>query len=244
MPQSAPKRRNRRDVDGYPSGPDAPQVATAAALERATTARTVVLVEGISDQIALETMAARRGRDLAAEAVVVIPVGGAHAITRAVERFGPNGQQLQIRGLCDIGEVDVVRGALIAGGVNQRDVDGKAGGPLARYGFGVCNRDLEDELIRAAGGDLIEATLQAEGDLGSFATLCKQPAWRDSAFHAQFHRWLRAGARRSQRYAHLLCRALPVGAHPVPLLVALGSTDPGDNHQHQTQDGSRRADMP
>ena len=40
------------------------------------------LVEGISDQRALEALAARRGRDLEAEGVSVVPIGGAHAIGR------------------------------------------------------------------------------------------------------------------------------------------------------------------
>ena len=45
-------------------------------------ARAIVLVEGISDQIALETLAVRRGRDLAAERVVIVPTGGAHGVRR------------------------------------------------------------------------------------------------------------------------------------------------------------------
>ena len=38
--------------------------------------RTVVLVEGESDQRAVEALAERRGRDLAAEGVSVVPIGG------------------------------------------------------------------------------------------------------------------------------------------------------------------------
>ena len=38
--------------------------------------RAVVLVEGISDKVALEALAARRGRDLVAENVAVVPIGG------------------------------------------------------------------------------------------------------------------------------------------------------------------------
>ena len=56
---------------GYVSGPAAATEATAMALVRADPARTVVLVEGVSDQIAVETLARRHGRDLAAEAAVV-----------------------------------------------------------------------------------------------------------------------------------------------------------------------------
>jgi Overcoming lysogenization defect protein-like, TOPRIM domain len=36
----------------------------------------VVLVEGISDQVALETLATRRGRDLGSEGVGIVAMGG------------------------------------------------------------------------------------------------------------------------------------------------------------------------
>ena len=48
-----------------------------------------MLVEGISDQRALEALAERRGRDLAAERVAIVPIGGAQAIGNALGRFGP-----------------------------------------------------------------------------------------------------------------------------------------------------------
>src|SRR5258708_21338062 len=66
-------------------------------------ARAVVLVEGISDQIAVETLAARRGRDLGAECVVVLPIGGAHVITRYLTQFGPAGAGLRLAGMCGPG---------------------------------------------------------------------------------------------------------------------------------------------
>ena len=39
-------------------------------------ARAVVLVEGVSDQRALEALAERRGRNLEAERVAIVPIGG------------------------------------------------------------------------------------------------------------------------------------------------------------------------
>ena len=78
-------------LEGSIHGPDAPIKATVAALARAESARTVVLVEGISDQVALETLAGRQGRDLRSEGVVIVPIGGAHAVTRFLEQFGPYG---------------------------------------------------------------------------------------------------------------------------------------------------------
>ena len=51
----------RRALDGYVSGPAASIRATARALAKVDNAVAVVLVEGISDQIALETAAVGRG---------------------------------------------------------------------------------------------------------------------------------------------------------------------------------------
>lgn len=64
-------------------------------------ARTVVLVEGTSDQLALEALAERRGRDRAAEGVAVVPMGGATNIRRFLDRFGPHGLDVRLAGLCD-----------------------------------------------------------------------------------------------------------------------------------------------
>jgi hypothetical protein len=48
--------------------------------------RAVVLVEGTSDQHAVETLARRRGRDLVAEGVEVVPMGGFGNLPRAIEQ--------------------------------------------------------------------------------------------------------------------------------------------------------------
>ena len=50
-------------------------------------ARAVVLVEGVSDQRALEALAERRGRDLGAEQVAIVPIGGAQAIGRVLREL-------------------------------------------------------------------------------------------------------------------------------------------------------------
>src|ERR1700733_232644 len=91
---------------GYVSGPAAATGATAAALPRAAAARAVVLVEGISDQIAVETLAWRQRRDLAAEGIVVLPVGGAHGVTRYLRLFGPEGAGARLAGRWDAAQED------------------------------------------------------------------------------------------------------------------------------------------
>ena len=66
--------------------------------------RVVVLVEGESDRNALLALAERRGLDLAAAGVAIEPVGGAQAMGRAIERFGPGGAGLGVAALYDAGE--------------------------------------------------------------------------------------------------------------------------------------------
>ena len=67
-------------------------------------ASTVVLVEGVSDQRAVEALARLRGRDLATERVAVVAMGGAQAIGRHLNELGPSGLDLRLAGLCDAGE--------------------------------------------------------------------------------------------------------------------------------------------
>ena len=62
-----------------------------AAEQRVPRLRAAVLVEGVSDRIALETLAVRRGRDLAAEGVSVVAIGGAQAIGRVLEELSRRG---------------------------------------------------------------------------------------------------------------------------------------------------------
>ena len=64
----------------------------------------VVLVEGMSDQAALETLAARIGRDLRDEGVFIVPMGGATNIGHFLGLFGPRGFGVRLAGLCDQGE--------------------------------------------------------------------------------------------------------------------------------------------
>lgn len=201
---------------GYVTGPAAATEATVRALAQAETARAVVLVEGISDQIAVETLARRHRRDLAAEGIVVLPVGGAHGVARYLRRFGPiTGARLA--GLCDAGEMHVVQRGLAAAGLGAP----RSRADLERLGFFVCSEDLEDELIRAAGPAHVTEVFAAHGDLGSFRTLQRQPAWREADETAQLRRFLSAGSQRKLRYARLLTEAISLDRMPQPLAALL-----------------------
>ena len=211
VPDREQKRAMRRARPAaVPSG--GPQ-ATRRALAELDDARAIVLVEGLSDQIAVETLAARRGRNLEHEGVVVVPIGGAQAIGRFLARFGPKGLDTRLAGLCDSGEEEVFRRSLEQAGFgsNLTRVD------MERLGFHVCVVDLEDELIRALGPAAIEAVLESQGDLGSFRTFQKQLAWRGRTVEAQLRRYLGSADRRKLRYARPLVDALDLDRVPRPL---------------------------
>jgi len=175
--------------------------------------RTVVLVEGASDQVALQTLAARRGRDLAAEGISIVPMGGARSIGRFLERFGPGGLDLRLAGLCDAREEADFRRGLEQAGLGA-DL-GRA--EMAALGFHVCVADLEDELIRALGTAAVERVVDQEGELGSFRTFQRQPAQRGRSLQDQLRRFLGTRSGRKRRYARLLVDALDLTSVPGPL---------------------------
>jgi len=201
-------------VESLAGGGDARLVAAAAhALAPSVDPRTVVLVEGISDQVALEALAERGGRDLAAEGIAVVPMGGARNIRRFLELFGPRGLDVRLAGLCDAREeADFRRGLEWAGlGANLRRADMEA------LGFYVCVADLEDELIRCLGAARVEQVVEAQGELGSFRTFQQQPAWQGRSSQAQLRRFIGTHSGRKVRYARLLVDTLELTSVPRPL---------------------------
>jgi len=160
----------------------------------------VVLVEGITDRIALEAVAAKFGLDLAAARIEIVPIGGAQAIRRAAARL----EGERVVGLCDAGEERWFRRVL-----------GDA--------TFVCVEDLEDELIRALGSAEVEQVIDAQHELESFRNFQKQLAWRGRPVDAQLHRWLRAAHRRNKRYPPLLLEALEPERIPPPLAGVLAA---------------------
>jgi hypothetical protein len=173
----------------------------------------VVLVEGISDQVALEALAERRGRDLGAEGVSVVPIGGAQAIGKFLELYGPQGHDVKVAGLYDDAEEGEFRRGLDRAGLGS-DL---TRADMERLGFYVCVADLEDELIRALGAARVEQVVEAHGDLGPFRTLQKQPAWKGRPTEEQLRRFMGSGGRRKIRYARFLVEALDLSQVPRPL---------------------------
>ena len=64
---------------------------------------TIVLVEGVTDELALTLAARRSGRDLKAEGVTVVPINGAHAISRFLRQLAAEEPGAKLAGLYDEG---------------------------------------------------------------------------------------------------------------------------------------------
>jgi len=173
----------------------------------------VVLVEGVSDQLALEALAERRGRNLAADGISIVPIGGATNIGSFLDRFGPRGFDVRLAGLCDAAEEgDFQRGLERAGlgsNLTRREME--------RLGFYVCVADLEDELIRSLGAAAVERVIEAQGELESFRTFQRQPAWRGRTTEDQLRRFLGTHSGRKIQSAALLVAALDLTRVPRPL---------------------------
>jgi hypothetical protein len=176
-------------------------------------ARAVVLVEGLSDRRALEALASRRGRDLGAEGVSVVSIGGATNIRSALDVFGPRGYGARLAGLCDAAEEGDFRRGLEQAGLG----DDLTREDMERLGFYVCVADLEEELIRCLGAAAVERVIDEQGDLGSFRTFQKQPEWRARTAEEQLRRFMGTGSGRKIRTAALLVGALDLTRVPRPL---------------------------
>jgi hypothetical protein len=187
--------------------------AAAHARDAAADSCSVVLVEGMSDQAALRTLAARRGRELDAEGVFVVPMGGATNIGHFLDLFGPRGLGVRLAGLCDEGEERDFRRSLERAGLGC----GLGRADTERIGFFVCVADLEDELLRSLGVDRTEQLIEAQGELGPYRTFTRQPAHRNRTREQQLRRFLGTRSGRKIHYGHVLAAALDLTRVPRPL---------------------------
>ncbi|MFI2758075.1 TOPRIM nucleotidyl transferase/hydrolase domain-containing protein [Streptomyces echinatus] len=191
----------REAVGAWAAGGDGGAARTLAAR---LPVRVAVLLEGPSDAAAVDALAARRGRDLAAEGVCVLPMGGAMSVGRFAGLLGPVGLGLRLTGLCDEAERRYyARGWERAG--------------AAQEGFFVCAADLEDELIRALGVARVEELVRAEGDLRALRTFLRQPAQQGRTSEQQLRRFLGTKKGRKIHYGRVLVDALDADRVPDPL---------------------------
>ena len=181
--------------------------------------RQVVFVEGPSDKAAVEALGRRLGRDLAAEGIDVVAIGGAHAIGRCMRDLPSDARAA---GLYDVGEMAPFARALEQAGLRPASTRED----LEALGFYVCEPDLEGELIRALGAEGVEAVLEQSGKLAAFRTFQKQPQWRGRPVEDQLRRFFGSSAGKA-RHAPLMVDALDLNRIPSPLISLLERTAAG-----------------
>ncbi|GAA5195427.1 ATP-dependent endonuclease [Microbacterium jejuense] len=156
---------------------------------------TVVLVEGESDRVALETLAGRMGIGMP----VIRVVGGSKGARGAAAELA--GEVLV--GLVDAGErMDF-----------ERVLDTVF----------VCDPDLEGEFVRALGVDGVEAVIAEQGELESFRSLQQQVFQRGRPPETQLARFFGGRSGNKARYARLLAEAVPLDRVPPPLAALLAA---------------------
>lgn len=187
----------------------------------------MVLVEGNSDRVALHTLAERSGRDLVAEGIEVVAMGGITNTRAFASRYGPHGLDVPLAGLYDAAEEAKVRHGLAAGGLDAAlEPDG-----LSDLGFYKCSADLEDELIRALGVEAVEAVIEEAGESRSLRLLAGMPVQRDWTREAVLRRFFGSQSGRKARYAALLVEALEPGREPEPLAALLSRLASSDDRR-------------
>lgn len=167
--------------------------------------RIAVLLEGPSDAAAVNALAESRGRDLAAEGICVLPMGGAMSVARFAGLLGPSGLGIRLTGLCDERER----------GFYERGWERAGAG--AGQKFFVCVADLEEELIRTLGVTRVEALVEAEGDLRALQIFLRQPAQQGRSPQQQLRRFLGTKKGRKIHYGRALVGVMDPYRVPAPL---------------------------
>lgn len=142
----------------------------------------IVLVEGASD--AAPVRAGAVGRGISLSRIDIRPMGGVTNARKALAAAYETTPEAQVIGLCDAGESGVVERALRERGQPVRDA-----GDLPAYGWFVCVRDLEEELIRALGPARTLAVIDDLGLTTKLRTLLGQPQWAGRPLEEALHRF-------------------------------------------------------
>jgi hypothetical protein len=176
--------------------------------------QSVVLVEGTSDAGAVLALARRQGRDLDAEGVAIVAMGGYGNAGRFLERYGPVGLGARLAGLYDGPEERHFSRALAEAGFGPI----RSRADLEALGFYACEVNLEDELTRALGPAAMEELFEAQGELRAFRTYQKQPAHREEPIEVQLRGFL---WNRKHTYGALIVETLALDRIPRPLAAVL-----------------------
>lgn len=176
-------------------------------------ARTVVLVEGDSDAAVVRVLCADRRLIESATTYQVRAMGGVTNVGHHLRSLQADASgRVRVLGLYDAPEERFVVRALRREGYDVTD-----GADLAGLGFVVCDRDLEDELIRALGPVRVESVLAELGELERFRAFQRQPQWRGRALTEQLHRFADTASGRKLLLARRLAEELTSDTTPEAL---------------------------
>lgn len=191
----------------------------------ASPTRVVVLLEGQSDIAAVRTLAAARGLPEADTALELVDMGGATNVRRHLDRVLHHSDPARVLGMCDAHEAGFFQRALLAHGLALADATA-----MGAVGFHVCDRDLEDELMRALGAERVLAVLDGLRLGDRFALLQQQPAWRGKPLQAQLRRFAGVASGRKALLAAALAAALRPEQVPRPLATLLDQIELAVRH--------------
>jgi len=167
----------------------------------------VVLVEGASDAAVVQVLCRARGLD--PEGVDVRDMGG---VTNVGHHLRALDDGTRVLGLYDAPEERFVVRALRGEGYDVRD-----GSDLAGLGFVLCDRDLEEELIRALGPQRVQDVLADLGELDRFRAFQRQPQWRGRPVCDQLRRFAGTTSGRKLLLARRLAEELDHTTTPAAL---------------------------
>jgi len=177
-------------------------------------ARSVILVEGPSDKLALQAAAEKLSKDLDSRGASIIELDGANTLATFLKLVGKTGFDLPIYALCDADKESLWRSTLQSAGYGTLETRAD----LEAFGFLVADRDLEDELIRALGVARVKAAITNEGDDSAWATFQKQGTQRGLPELEQLRNFIQVRTARKVQYAPVLVDLLQL--HEVPNCLA------------------------
>lgn len=180
----------------------------------ASDARTIVLLEGVSDVAAVRALMATCEVD--ASPIELVSLDGATNLPRALKEVRLLRGDVDVLGLVDEAEAHVAVRALTEDHLPVQDAS-----DLPVYGFFVCSRDLEDELIRALGAQRARDALVDAGLGGKLEALQNQDAWADQPLAEQVRRFCGVASGRKELAAGILAAALAPEEFPEPLAMLI-----------------------
>lgn len=179
-------------------------------------AETVILVEGISDLLAIRMLARRSDRDLDSAGATLLSLDGGGLFVHYLALFGPNGLDLRLLGLVDADHEQTWSIALTNAGVPIADR-----GALNAAGVQVCVPDLEGEFVVALGTQRVAELLDEESQTADFEAWIVQKGLVQVSPERRQAAWIGRSSASKVFWAPVLAENTPLDDIPAPLSALL-----------------------